>query len=251
MARLTKAQSAKHNEAVKILEQDRLSEDDREFVFDHWQESAHHMNGLAGAFFTPRGLAHETSVWMCGGRVIDLCAGIGILGYHAMLKASWDGGLKELVCVEINPDYVAVGKKLVPEARWIQASVFNLPSDLGKFDMAIGNPPFGAVPRDGFGPRYTGRHFEFGVIDAAADLARYGVFIVPQGSSPTELSGRNDPRHRHSEAYERFREQTGITLQVSSSDTSIYRNDWRMTSPAVEIVTADFDEMEQVKGLTA
>jgi 2-polyprenyl-3-methyl-5-hydroxy-6-metoxy-1,4-benzoquinol methylase len=42
-----------------------------------------------------------------------------------------------MVCIEKNPDYVAVGRKVVPEATWICADVFDLPADLGRYDRVV------------------------------------------------------------------------------------------------------------------
>jgi predicted RNA methylase len=70
----------------------------------------------------------------------------------------------------------------VPEARWVCADIFDLPGDLGCFDTAIANPPFGHIERSGDGRGYTGRRFEYHAIAVAATLARRGTFIVPQES---------------------------------------------------------------------
>lgn len=53
MAKLTKAQRKAHAEAEAILSKDRLTEDEREFVFNNWHEGAECNNAAAGAFFTP------------------------------------------------------------------------------------------------------------------------------------------------------------------------------------------------------
>jgi len=72
------------------------------------------MNGACGAHFTPAGLARDFAIDAGGGRrVIDLCAGIGGLGFWLDL----DGRAGELVCVEVNPAYVEVGRKILPPSR--------------------------------------------------------------------------------------------------------------------------------------
>lgn len=58
------------------LEKDILTLDERPFVLEHWQESTNHINGVSGAFFTPRSLASDFSIEVEGRRIIDLCAGI-------------------------------------------------------------------------------------------------------------------------------------------------------------------------------
>lgn len=247
MAKLTKPQAKMHAEACERLSKDVLTEDDKWFVLEHWQESARHINTIAGAFFTPPGLANDFAIEVGGGfegkfRIIDLCAGIGCLSFMCHNRGRWDGNYPEIVCVELNPDYVEVGKKILPEATWICGSVFDL-SDLGRFNCAISNPPFGATPRKSCkGPRYTGDKFEYHVIDIASMIADYGVFIVPQMSAPFRYSGQRNYREDKQDAYLRFHEQTGIQLGPSCGiDCDYHREGWHGVSVAVEVVTADFE----------
>jgi hypothetical protein len=81
MAKLMKAQRKAHAEAKAILTKDRLTEDERGFVFRNWHEGANSISGAAGAFFTPYDLAGDFALDGAAGRVIDLCAGIGVLSY--------------------------------------------------------------------------------------------------------------------------------------------------------------------------
>lgn len=235
MARLSKAQIKRHTEAVALLSKDRLDDDEREFVLENWQESATHINSAAGAFFTPSGLARDTAIYTNGAEtIVDLCAGIGGLG----LWAWWLSGRRARVtCIEVNPDYVAVGRKVFPEAEWICASVEQAN---GHYDCAISNPPFGKTAKIK-GPRYSGED-DLAVVDIAADLARWGVFILPSLSVPFEYSGRPHYRERESAKAERFIKATGIVLSCESSDAALYADDWRGVSPSVEVCSVDFDE---------
>jgi predicted RNA methylase len=247
VAKLTKPQIAAHKKACALLEKDRLTEDEREFVFDNWMESATHINSAAGAFFTPLGLARDFSIETCGARILDLCAGIGSLARAAYDRSCWDKPA-EIVCVEINPDYAAIGRKLLPEATWIVADVFALPEDLGAFDCVISNPPFGRIAKAGKGPRYTGADFEYALIDVASDLAPYGAFIIPQMSAPFAYSGLPTYERTESDKYRRFVEQTGIELGANCGiDCSYYEREWRGTAPNVEIVTADFEAVQTAR----
>jgi hypothetical protein len=242
MAKLSKAQAKAHAQACELLAKDTLSVEDRWFVLENWQESAQHVNSTAGAFFTPVGLARDFAIELSGRRIIDLCAGIGCLAHMVWNRHLWGGPKPEIVCVEINPDYIAVGKKVLPEATWIQASVFDLP-DLGKFDCAIANPPFGSTKRGGQGPRFRGREFEYHVIDIASDLAEYGVFIIPQGAAPFRYSGAPCYEAKPSDGYNAFKLATGIELAAGCGiDTEYYIGDWRGVAPKTEIVCADFAE---------
>lgn len=244
MAKLTKAQSKAHQEACKLVALDRdLTDDEREYVLDNWQESATNINNLAGAYFTPAKLARDFSIEVPSSRIIDLCAGVGRLA-HACIDA-WGRRDREFVCVEKNPAYVEVGRKILPEATWICGDVLDVPGmGLGRFDCAISNPPFGRINRGGkTAPRYRGGEFEYHVIDIAAHLADYGVFIVPQMSAPFRYSGQPYYQEQKTQALARFRKDTGIELGGNCGiDTSYYRGDWRGVAPAVEIVCADFAE---------
>lgn len=259
MAKLSKQQAKAHAEAEAILKQDRLSDDDRLFVIESWQESARHINSIAGAFFTPWGLARDFAIEVGPGRIIDLCAGMGTLSlaclWHNLF--GYSDRATEIVCVEANPDYAAVGRKLLPEARWIVGDVFDLPTDIGRFDTAISNPPFGAIKRAASAPRFAGQQFEMHVIDTASDLADYGVFIVPQGSAPFRYSAcpsggwpstvrdgvGSNYEARPSDLQDKLLAQTGIVLGPNCGiDTGQYRNEWHGASPICEIVLADFIE---------
>lgn len=147
---LTKAQRKTHEQAEEILKKDILTEDEKEFVFKNWCPHARFDVGASGAYFTPFDLAADFRIDGGTGRIIDLCAGIGALAYW-LAKYPWGAdGPTEVVCVEINPAFVEIGKKLVPEATWICGNVFDvLDMGLGHFDHAVANPPFGRTARYG------------------------------------------------------------------------------------------------------
>jgi hypothetical protein len=247
MSKLTKQEAASHEQAVELLTKDVLTFDERLFVLDHWREDATHINSVAGAFFTPSALARSLAVEVSGRKCIDLCAGIGALAF-----AVYYNGFRmstavppEIVCVEINPDYAAVGRKVLPEATWIVADVLDLPENLTGFDCAISNPPFGRIKQPGRGPRYFGSEFEFKVVDVASDRAEYGVFLLPQNSVPFKLSGIRCFEKTMPEKYAKFTEQTQITLAPNCGiDTAICvkEDGWHGVSIVTEIAVADFDE---------
>lgn len=248
MSRLTKETARLHRQACDLVALDRpLTEDEKEFVLTNWHEAADASAKLEGAFFTPLDLAYTLRFHVHGDRVIDLCAGIGRLAWGCREKVIRDWERRpprELVCVEKNPQFVAVGRKVLPEAEWITGDVLTvLEMDLGRFDTAIANPPFGRIASTGKGPRYRGRQFEYHVIDIAADLARHGAFIVPQASAPFRYSGQPCFQEVDNPEVARFEAQTGIRLESNLGiDTSFCNGQWRGASPVTEVVVCDFTQ---------
>jgi Methyltransferase small domain len=226
--KLTKVDAALHQQACDLIALARpLTIEEQEFVLRHWQESqnATTATALAGAFFTPLDLAFDFAIEVTAGRIIDLGAGIGTLSWAVRrhLTASPSRPRPELVCVERNREYVRVGRRVLPEADWICADLFDLPMDfVGAFDTVIGNPPF--------------------VIDVAADLASDGVFLIPQHSAPFRYSGSEEFREDRHPEYVRFSQQTGIELEPGCSIDTTAHDGWRGVSPVVEIVTCDFTD---------
>lgn len=247
MAKLTKPEAKAHAQAIALLSKDTLTEDDKEFVYRNWHEGANHVNGAAGAFFTPFDMAFDFAIDAGGGRMIDLCAGIGMLSYAVWKRSQFYAERPRLTCIERNPDYVEVGKKLLPEAEWVCADVLDvLDMGLGHFDSAISNPPFGNIKRTKNAPRYGGKDFEFHVIDIAAHLADYGAFIVPQMSAGFNFSGRQFYERQVSGKAVKFQELTGLYLASGCGvDTSYYQDAWKGVSPICEIVCVDFAEARQ------
>lgn len=249
MSRLSKEAAKAHEKAAALVALDRdLTEDEKDYVLDNWQEAATATHNLDGAFFTPEGLARDLAIEVAGDRIIDLCAGIGRLAYSCRdyWGRRWNNQpAREIVCVEKNPVYVTVGRKILPEATWICADILELPTmDLGRFDTAISNPPFGAIKRSGNSPAYSGPRFEYHVIAIASTLAQYGAFIIPQLSAPFRYSGEPYYRERRDRECAKFEQQTGIALGPGAGfDTAIYVEEWRGVSPRVEVVVCDFDEV--------
>ncbi|MEU9615814.1 methyltransferase [Streptomyces sp. NPDC048209] len=248
MARLSKQQSKAHNQALELVALDRdLTEDEKEFVLGHFQEAATATHNLDGAFFTPEPLARDLSIEVHGDRIIDLCAGIGRLAWSCrdLWGRRWNNEpARDIVCVEKNPDYVTVGRKILPEATWVCADVLTVPSlGLGEFDTAISNPPFGNIARTGDAPGYSGSRFEYHVIAIASTLAQFGAFILPQASAPFRYSGERYYTKVRDRECTKFEQQTRIQLGPGAGfDTSIYADEWRGVSPKVEVAVCDFAE---------
>lgn len=243
MAKLTKQESKLHNQALDLVHSDkRLTFEDKLFVLENFQESQNNSNSLAGAFFTPWGLARDTAIDVGDGSVVDMCAGIGALSLAVQQRCNVTNHL----CVELNPDYYLVGKRIVPEATWVNQDVFEasewIKELIGPFDTAISNPPFGAIKTaDNYRGVYTGSEFEYKLITTASEIARFGVFILPQQSVPFKYSGVRCFERVSSNKHDKFIKQTGIILEPGCGvDTSLYLKQWHGVSPLCEIVTTEF-----------
>lgn len=238
MAKLSKPELKLHNEALRLLEKDKLTIEDKVFVLEHWQEGATNINSAAGAFFTPPGLARDFAIEVTGKRIIDLCAGIGGLSFAVWMKEYEDDAF-DITCVEINPSYVDVGKKILPQATWICGSIFDIEFEQ-KFDCAISNPPFGNIKtgreNDGLGG------FEFSAIVRASQVAKRGVFILPQMSTPFKYSGNQCFERTMPDKVKRFIDKTGVEYEFNCGiDTSQYLKSWHGVSSMCEICLFDFE----------
>lgn len=261
MARISRDALRRHDAACALLAEDRvLHADEISQIIDDWHEGAGHANSRMGAHFTPYGLGVSMAIEAeTRGRVLDLCAGIGTLSYaHWQHMNAWartpHEGQENYTLVETNPDYAAVARRLLPGAEVIVGSVFDpvLIAELRSrdFDVAISNPPYGTYnTAAGKGPRYVGRDCHYAVIDVASELARRGVFLIPQTATPFRYSGQRGMSMAPDgdrQAYDRFSAQTGIEFEFNCGiDTDHHRKEWRDVSITVEIVLADFVEAER------
>ena len=242
MAKLTQEQSKKHTQVMELVNSDRaLTYDEKVFILENYHESQGQLNSLAGAFFTPPGLARDFAIEVpdkCS--VVDLCAGIGALSFPLIHQYHTK---REIVCVERCVEYVQVGRRILPEATWVSDDVFD--REYPKFDVAISNPPFGRIEEDTYTGAYTGGEFEYKVIELASRIAKYGIFILPQPSAPFAYSGVRQYERRVSGKCAKFIEQTGIFLNPGYGvDTSYYLDDWKGVKPLCEIVLSDFVDQE-------
>jgi hypothetical protein len=184
--RLTKAQTAAHDKATAIAANGRkLTEEEKEFIWTNYHPAANHNTTKTGAFFTPLNLAWEAAVQHGGGgHVIDFCAGIGVLA-GMLLRHTPE---TKVTCIELNPDYASIGRRLVPGADWIEADALTHEKH---YDSAISNPPFG---------RFGKIQFEDAAIGWLANhTARGAILILPEAkhnapngwtihSAPVEVS---------------------------------------------------------------
>jgi len=247
--KLTRTQRNSHAIAQRILAGENAHRpDERRGVIDGWHEGAEHNNAANSAFFTPWDIGFHLALNVPqGGKLLDLCSGIG-----GLTVAVLDHGqtFEEIVLVEMNPDYCDVARKILPMAEIICGSIYDevLMKELAsrRFRTVISNPPFGNVskPKGASGPRFKGEaHYE--AIDMASDLADNGVFILPQQACPFAYSGRQGFTQIENDRYDRFSKATGIEFELGVATDTAVLTPFRSTTITVEIVTSDFIEARQ------
>lgn len=255
MAKLTKQQTKLHNAALDLLQKEHLSYDEKVFIYEHWNEAANNNVSQSGSHFTPLLLANDFE-WeiLSDNNIIDLCAGVGMLSFCAYHHCRHEIKPK-ITCLELNPDYVEIGKKLLPEANWICGSVLNrnLIESLGKFKQVISNPPFGKIKGEDVSDwlKYRGSEFDLKVVEVGSKIAEYGTFILPVQSTPFKFSGAPfyvDYQHPLKNDYgtmpqkvKKFIDETGFEYIFNLGiDTSIFKDDWKNTTIVTEIVNFDY-----------
>ncbi|EPV6135192.1 methyltransferase [Escherichia coli] len=174
----------------------------------------------------------------CSDDCIELCAGIGRLSYYQFIRNK----PSHITCVELNPEYVLIGKRVLPQAEWITGDALQYTPDRF-YRVAYGNPPFGKIKTsEAYTGRYTGSEFEYKIIDRAREYSSYGTWIVPQGSAGFKYSGHTYyDRSIQSAKYTKFEKDTGLILHPGVGiDTSIYLDQWNGTKVTCESVLVDY-----------
>lgn len=246
--KLTKQQARTHAAAMALIDSgQRLTLEQIEQCYTDYHEGATANQTWAGAYFTPVDMANDMKIEMPRrGSFVDLCAGTGRLAYFAGGQAMWRDNRHEydrIVCVERNPEYVRIGRRLFPDAEWICGDALDpaIWRQIGNVDFAIGNPPFGTSASSDFkAPRYTGPHFELKALDVMAMLAPEGWAIVPSMTAPFDSRHWQRDRAVDTSRADQWTAATGLTLErFASIDPDYYRNDWHGVAPMVDLVSFD------------
>jgi len=253
---ISKSAMVAHQKALDLVRSDKqLTQDEVEFVFENFQEGADASTRIVGAHFTPAELASDLAANIDAAFYVDLFAGIGRLTRSVLDFYAWPGK-RQAVCVELNPTFIEVGKRLVPEAHWIQADLLRVDAadTIGKAIAELGwpignrglgiisNPPYGNGKLDG----QQGVQIEYQAIEIGAALGAFaGAFIIPQQRCPFIYSGHRNYRHTGGDrAYHNFTRRTGLTIGMNAGiDTSCYRKQWKGVSPQVEIAIVEYPEI--------
>ena len=193
--KMTRVQREAHARACDLIHGDKdLTVEDLISVYANWHPAVDHNVSVNGAFFTPVPTARDLAVWTSAAGhdgIIDLCAGIGGLSF-ALLRC----GFANITAVEINPDLVAIGKRLLPRVNWVCADVFDqaaigrLNKEYGPFKTAVSNPPYGkvAMDKDMLAWLKYSKTAELAVVEVAMRLCSgcKAVFLLPQSAWPAD-----------------------------------------------------------------
>lgn len=254
MGKITKQQIKYHEQTEEMLwgGDKKLTYDEVAFCLEHWDPRALVGKQVANnqAYFTPLPLALDAfrHVGGDGRQVVDIGAGIGRLAYAVLCANWWDRRQVRVTAVELNAEYVTVGRRLLPEVTWVQGDMYDVAlwQSLPCFDEAISNPPFGQVLTD-CDTGWIGYRGPAGLMAAAIGLqvARLGVaMILPQMQTPFRYSGApsgsNVYTDNHTGYLKRFLAQRpALEWHHISLDTEHpnYKSGWRGASPVVETVT--------------
>lgn len=264
MPSISKREAAEHKKIeAKLQSWETLTYEDKLEIYAGWNPGAYELNALDGAFFTPVPLANDLQI--CVGesdrKILDLCAGMGLLSFLAYHRITHDhkGNLHKdprlVVCVEKRKSYVEMGRKLFPEAHWIHGDITNqglmaeILEDYGEFDCVVSNPPFGRIAANKVEwAGYKGSNFEYKAIAVARTMAKRGLFIAPQNSVPFKYSGNRYmeylPEDRWSTVLKAFVRDTGLEILPDGVgiDTTTVQDLWHGVSPSVEVCEVVFKD---------
>jgi hypothetical protein len=261
VGKISKADLKVQREIQALLKEERnLTEDEKEYIYEHYNPSMDDSITERGVFFTPLGLAGDVAIFAPKqGYVVDVCAGIGMLSYKLMNYDYYHCGIKEVYLLEYNPRFVEIGKKLLKgiknedgyeiKVHYIQCDVFdkavweNLLKKIpnGKFNLMISNPPYGKMSTDEQKEitwmDYTGER-ELMALELCLRYAEDGYFIMPPMSTTFQFSGRPYYQELPSKKVERFQSKCNIPFRMSCDgiDCSIYKDEWKNTVITVEAV---------------
>lgn len=251
MARVSKAKIKLHFEACELVDSDEvLTLDQREFILENWNPMVSHNVTWNAAFFTPMSVTNDFMMETLNGdkRVVDLCAGIGRLAYAMWKRNLWYNDQVEIVCVERDPEFIKVGKRVLPEATWVRGDIFDESTwkELGRFDEAISNPPYGLkVEKNEWlknGPS------QFMAAEVAMKLAPVATFLLAQSDCPFQFSGVQSFRTVENNKYEKWSREVGVVFQPNCGlDLSYSAGEWDGLSKGMmfEIVNVERVEVEE------
>lgn len=112
-----------------------------------------------------------------------LYAGVGAMG---LLIQSVKQGM-EITCVEQDDNLIAIGKRLLPEAKWVQADPYEFKETQNRYDLVLSTPP------NEF--RSNGYEYEKSLMDSLKTITKNIIHFIP--STGLMLFVRGNSREYH------------------------------------------------------
>lgn len=233
--KLTKPQLKIHKQAEIILQKETLTFEDKEYLYEHFNEGAISDVTSESAYFTPLDLAYDFALFAGRyGVCVDMCAGFGVLSFCARVRDTYHNNIKHQICIERNPKFVEIGKKLLPEAEWIEGDVFDkniwdyIKNKYGTINSIVSNPPFGKVTKTDCNRswlKYTGAELDIACMEIAMLNCQSDIsMLLPVGSVEFKYSGRPYFDNIENKKISKLRKETGIEFVMTNPgiDTSVY-----------------------------
>ena len=271
--KLTKAELKSARQVEEKLAQPSLSHDDIDWIYQNYHEGQQGDVSAGAAHFTPYDLAFDTALFAYTvGDIVDIAAGHGLLTYAAICRDYHEGHIRSVTCVEFNPVYHELSKRLLEpmsaytrsnepiKVNCVLGNMFDqslwtsVTSGLtdGKFTHALSNPPFGAMSQADKAlasqwMNYTGKR-DIAAIELAHRVSHGATFILPPGSVDFRYSGA--PRGferipcRELDRLRKANPEMFMAMEADGIDGSCYRDQWRSTSITVEVASICFDRQQ-------
>jgi predicted RNA methylase len=171
-----------------------------------------------------------------------MCAGIGGLTFAARMRDYYHKDIRHSVCIERNPKFCEIDKRLVPKAEWICGDIFDkgiwddIKSRYGKINCVLSNPPFGKVTKTDADRKYTGSEIDMAAIEVALTVCKGRIdFILPHGSVDWVTSGVPYYRRVDCRKTSKLKKDIGeFYMDGSDVDTTTY--EFKGTNIRVECV---------------
>lgn len=246
--KLTKAELKLQKEVKALIDSDKkLTEDEIEFIYEKFNPAYIGDITSHSAYFTPLDMAYDFALFAGRyGVCVDMCAGIGMLTYAAKIRDSWEHNITHQICIERNPDYITIGKRLLPHVHWIQGDMFDedmwkgIVKQYGRIDSIVSNPPFGKVTKtdvDRSWLKYQGADLDIASIEVALKFTNNVSMILPTGSVSFRYSGRPYYEDISNRKIDKLKKDTGLNFHMTNPgiDCSVY-SEFKNTKILVEIV---------------
>lgn len=244
--KLSKAELKVQKEVKTILEKDVLSFEDKEFIYENFHPGTIADITTDSAYFTPLDMAYDFGLFCCRyGVCVDMCAGIGGLSFAAKTRDFYENRIKYSICIERNPRFIEIGKKLLPEAVWLQGDIFDkglwdeIVSTYGAVDCIYSNPPFGKVTKTGADRswlNYKGADLDMAAIEVGLFHTNNVSMILPAGSVSFRYSGRPYYEELENRKINKLKKDIGeFYMSNPGIDTTVY-DKFKGTKITVEYV---------------